>query len=171
MLIRRLLAVPVLLTVAACSSTASSATPPAATPSSTASASTSASASASAAASGSATEAGKIEAEDSSLGTILVDEAGNTIYWFGDDVKGTSNCSGECIANWPPVVASGTPETSDDVTAKLGTITRDDGTAQLTVNGFPAYYFAGDQEAGDTNGQGLFDKWFVIAPDGKPIKS
>jgi predicted lipoprotein with Yx(FWY)xxD motif len=48
---------------------------------------------------------------------------------------------------------------------------RDDGTSQLTVNGFPAYYFAGDSKAGDTNGQGLFDKWFVFDPAGKPIKA
>jgi predicted lipoprotein with Yx(FWY)xxD motif len=57
------------------------------------------------------------------------------------------------------------------VTAELGTITRDDGTVQLTVNGFPAYYFAADSAAGDTNGQGVGDVWWVFGADGEPIES
>jgi predicted lipoprotein with Yx(FWY)xxD motif len=167
MLVRRFLAVPLLLLVAACSATGSSATPAAATPTSAGSSSAAASASESAAASSVA----EIDAEDSSLGKILVDDQGMTIYFFTPDQQGKSTCTGDCLANWPAVPADTTPEAGGNVTAKLGTFTRDDGTSQLTVNGFPAYYFAGDTKAGDTNGQGLFDKWFVFDPAGTPIKA
>ena len=170
MSMRRFLAVPVLLALAACSATGSSTTPAAATPSSAA-ASTSASTSASASASASGGGAGEIEAEDSDLGTILVDAEGNTIYFFDNDEKGVSNCSGDCQANWPPVVADATPDAGSGVTAKLGTFMRDDGTSQLTVNGFPAYHFAGDQSAGDTNGQAVGGIWWVFGADGDPIKN
>jgi len=81
-----------------------------------------------------------------------------------------SNCNADCLANWPPVEASGSPTAGDGVTAELGTIDRDDGTTQLTVNGFPAYFFAGDQAAGDTNGQGVSDVWWVFGADGEPIE-
>jgi predicted lipoprotein with Yx(FWY)xxD motif len=170
MLVRRFLAVPLLLLVAACSATGSSATPAAATPTSAGSSSAAASASESAAASA-GTSVAEIDAEDSSLGKILVDDQGMTIYFFTPDQQGKSTCTGDCLANWPAVPAGTTPEAGGNVTAKLGTFTRDDGTSQLTVNGFPAYYFAGDTKAGDTNGQGLFDKWFVFDPAGTPIKA
>jgi predicted lipoprotein with Yx(FWY)xxD motif len=167
----RLLAVPafLILVLAACSA-GSSATPGAATPTSATSSSAAASASQSAPASA-GTSVAEIDAEDSSLGKILVDDGGMTIYFFTPDQENKSTCTGDCLANWPAVPAETTPEAGGNVTATLGTFMRDDGTSQLTVNGFPAYYFAGDTKAGDTNGQGLFDKWFVFDPAGKPIKS
>jgi len=108
---------------------------------------------------------------DSDLGQILTDADGNTIYFFANDEEGVSNCTGDCLANWPPVEASGTPSAADGVTADLGTMDRDDGTTQLTVNGYPAYYFAHDEAAGDTNGQGQGDVWWVFGADGEPIES
>jgi predicted lipoprotein with Yx(FWY)xxD motif len=108
---------------------------------------------------------------ESDLGQILTDADGLTIYYFANDTEGVSNCSGECLANWPPVEADGEPVAGDGVDAELGTFERDDGTVQLTVNGFPAYYFAGDAEAGDTNGQGVSDVWWVFGADGEPIES
>jgi predicted lipoprotein with Yx(FWY)xxD motif len=107
---------------------------------------------------------------ESDLGQILTDADGLTIYYFANDTEGVSNCSGDCLANWPAVEISGTPTAGDGVTAELGTITRDDGTTQLTVNGFPAYLFAGDAAAGDTNGQGVNDVWWVFGADGEPIE-
>ena len=91
---------------------------------------------------------------DSDFGAILTDADGMTIYFFANDTEGTSNCEDDCLANWPPVEAEENPTAGDGVTAELGTIERSDGTRQLTVNGFPAYYFAGDAAAGDVNGQG-----------------
>jgi len=168
MRVRRLLAVPLpLIVILAACSAGSSQTPAAATPSAVTS--TSAAASASAASSAAGGSVAEIDAEDSSLGKILVDDQGNTIYFFSADEEGDSTCTGDCLANWPAVKADATPEAGGSVTATLGIFMRDDGTSQLTVNGYPAYYFAGDKKAGDTNGQGLFDKWYVFDPAGKPI--
>ena len=107
---------------------------------------------------------------ESDLGQILTDADGNTIYYFANDSEGTSSCAGDCLANWPPVPAEGTPSPGAGVTAELGTATATDGTTMLTVNGFPAYYFAGDQAPGDTNGQGVGDVWYVFGPDGEPVE-
>jgi predicted lipoprotein with Yx(FWY)xxD motif len=111
-----------------------------------------------------------IQAADSDLGQILTDADGLTIYYFANDAEGVSNCADDCLANWPPVEVSGSAEAGEGVTADLGTITRDDGATQLTVNGFPAYYFSGDAAAGDTNGQGVGEVWWVFGADGEPIE-
>jgi predicted lipoprotein with Yx(FWY)xxD motif len=110
-------------------------------------------------------------AASSDLGDILTDADGMTIYFFASDTEGVSNCEDDCLANWPPVEVDGEPEGGEGVDADLGTIERSDGTVQLTVNGFPAYYFAGDAAAGDTNGQGVGDVWWVFGADGEPIES
>jgi len=108
---------------------------------------------------------------DSDFGAILTDADGVTIYFFANDTEGTSNCEDDCLANWPAVEAEDNPTAGDGVTAELGTIERSDGTRQLTVNGFPAYYFAGDAAAGDVNGQGQGDVWWVFGADGEHIES
>ncbi|HEU5324825.1 MAG TPA: hypothetical protein VFV59_02985 [Candidatus Limnocylindria bacterium] len=108
---------------------------------------------------------------DSDLGQILTDADGNVIYYFANDEEGVSNCEGDCLSNWPPVPVSGDPSAGDGVSAELGTIDGNDGSTQLTVNGYPAYYFAGDQAAGDTNGQGVGGIWWVFGADGEPIES
>lgn len=171
MSVRRFLAIPLFLLLAACSSTGSSATAGAATPSPEASASMAHSMEASASAAASVAEGAQIEADDSDLGTILVDAEGNTIYFFANDEEGVSNCTGECLANWPPVLSEGTPEAGDGVSAELGTIPRPGGTPQVTVNGFPAYYFVGDSAPGDTTGQGVGGIWWVFGADGEPIEN
>jgi predicted lipoprotein with Yx(FWY)xxD motif len=107
---------------------------------------------------------------DSDLGSILTDADGMTIYFFANDTEGTSTCEGECLENWPPVEAEDNPVAGQGVTAELGTIERSDGTTQLTINDYPAYYFAGDSAPGDTNGQGVGEVWFVFGADGEPIE-
>ncbi|MFF3935513.1 SCO0930 family lipoprotein [Streptomyces phaeofaciens] len=107
------------------------------------------------------------------LGKILTDGNGKTLYRFDSDTAEPpkSNCDGDCATAWPPV-------TADDVTAGdgidkslLGEVTRSDGTKQLTVAGWPAYYYAKDASAGDTSGQGVGNKWFALTADGKKAKS
>jgi predicted lipoprotein with Yx(FWY)xxD motif len=156
------------LVLAACS-TAGSGSTSATASASASSAAESASASASESASASAGGAATVTLANSSLGQILTDGAGRTIYRFTPDSANTSSCTGGCLDNWPPLtVPSGeTPTAGDGVTGDLGTITRDDGSTQVTVNGFPVYYFAGDAAAGDVNGQGVGGKWFVITADGE----
>lgn len=109
-----------------------------------------------------------IQTADSPLGTILVDSEGMTLYMFDNDSDGESVCYDDCAANWPPL--EGPVEAGDGVDASLlGTTERTDGTMQVTYAGMPLYYFAADQAAGDTNGQGVGDVWWVVQPDGTPV--
>lgn len=101
-------------------------------------------------------------------GPILVDADGLTLYTFDNDIagSGTSACTGGCTAAWPPAtvaVASATPTASDDATGEVGTITRDDGTTQVTYKGKPLYRFVNDAAPGDTNGAGV-PNWAIAVP-------
>ena len=104
------------------------------------------------------------------LGKFLVDSQGRTVYLFQKDSNGESACSGECATQWPPVRATGTPTVGKGLTAsKVGTTARSDGKPQVTYNGHPLYMFAGDQKAGELNGQGLSAfgaSWYVLTPAG-----
>jgi predicted lipoprotein with Yx(FWY)xxD motif len=115
----------------------------------------------------------EVESEDSALGTILVDSKGNTLYVFMQDTSDVSTCTGDCAASWPALIAKGEVKAGgggDVDESLLGTSPRDDGTMQVTYNGHPLYHFSGDAAAGDTNGQGIGDVWFVVSPTGDPIK-
>lgn len=110
---------------------------------------------------------------DSDLGEIVVDGAGMTVYMFTKDTQGSgeSVCAGDCLAKWPPVGSAADVPVVDGVTGELGTITATDGSTQVTLNGWPLYYFAGDAAAGDTTGQAVGDVWWVLSPAGEPITS
>jgi predicted lipoprotein with Yx(FWY)xxD motif len=101
-----------------------------------------------------------------SIGTVLVASNGMTVYTFTQDVKdsGKSACNTGCITTWPALtVASGaTPSGGTGVTGKLGTITRDDGTVQVTYNGMPLYFFKNDKAPGDSNG--VYQNWEAVKP-------
>jgi predicted lipoprotein with Yx(FWY)xxD motif len=113
----------------------------------------------------------EVETEDSSLGTILTDSDGNTLYVFLADTDGDSTCYDDCAENWPALRARGELEAGDGVDASLlGTTERTDGVLQVTYAGQPLYFFAGDQQPGDTNGQAVGDVWFAVAPDGAPVQ-
>lgn len=113
-----------------------------------------------------------VSARSTSLGTILVDSKGHTIYVFANDKANMSNCSGACAADWPPVTVSGTaPGSVPGVPGSIGSITRSDGSHQLTVASHPLYTFSGDSSAGQTNGQGINlngGVWTVVSPAGAP---
>jgi predicted lipoprotein with Yx(FWY)xxD motif len=104
------------------------------------------------------------------LGNILVDAQGMTLYVFGADTPGTSNCNGACAQNWPPLtVASGNPVAGSGVTGTLDVIARSDGTRQVTRDGMPLYTFAVDKQPGDTSGQGVNafgGVWTVVPASG-----
>ena len=158
--------------VAACSSGgggAASASAPAASvaPSASASEAPAASESASAAA------GAEIKLADSSLGQIIVDGAGKTLYMFTPDEGGTPTCYDDCATAWPPLLAddaaSVTAGTGLDA-SKITVVDRTDGGKQVKYGNWTLYYFANDAAAGDVNGQGLNDKWYVVGADGEPIK-
>lgn len=99
--------------------------------------------------------------------SYLVGPTGMSLYFFDNDTEATSNCSDGCLDNWPALTV---PESMDPtaVAAAGGTldvITRDDdGTHQVTYNGLPLYYFAGDSLPGDTNGDGVGGVWTLATP-------
>lgn len=104
------------------------------------------------------------ETMNAKLGAILVTSKGLTLYRFTPDTATTSACNAGCAPIWPPLtVPAGTttPTGATGITG-LGTIRRSDGTVQVTYKGHPLYMYSGDTAAGQTNGQGLFGKWFAL---------
>ncbi|MFC9247492.1 SCO0930 family lipoprotein [Streptomyces sp. NPDC057136] len=115
-------------------------------------------------------EAGQLAVWDSkSLGKVLTDSAGFTLYRFDKDTASppASNCEGECAKTWPVVPAGNAVAAAGTDAALLGEVVRADGTKQLTVAGWPMYRYAKDTGPGDANGQGVGGTWFAAAPDGK----
>jgi predicted lipoprotein with Yx(FWY)xxD motif len=114
-----------------------------------------------------------VDVASGSLGNILVDAQGRTVYLFKKDSGPKSTCFGACATNWPPVRASGTPTVGTGVSAsKVATIARPDGARQVTYSGHPLYLFAGDSKPGDTNGQGVKAfgaAWLALSATGRAI--
>jgi predicted lipoprotein with Yx(FWY)xxD motif len=115
-----------------------------------------------------------ISVGSNSLGQILVGANGKTLYLFEADTSTKSTCSGACAQAWPPLTTAGSPKAAGGVSASLlGTTTRSDGTAQVTYNGHPLYYFVSDTKAGDTTGEGstaFGAGWDVVSPAGDKIE-
>lgn len=116
---------------------------------------TSGTAAASPASSRASRQAAMLKSGKTSLGTVLTNAQGRTLYWFAIDTSSASKCTGACASTWPPV--TGTPELGAGVTAHgtLGTIKRSNGSAQATWKGHPLYTFSGDSAAGQANGNGV----------------
>ena len=105
-----------------------------------------------------------VKSASNPLGTILVDSQGMTLYHLSGEQNGKFICtSSACVGVWHPLIApsSGTP--SGEV-GSLGTVKRPDGSVQVTYRGTPLYTFTGDQQAGETKGQGIKDvgTWSVV---------
>jgi predicted lipoprotein with Yx(FWY)xxD motif len=105
-----------------------------------------------------------VKSASSSLGTILVDSQGMTLYHLSGEQNGKFICtSSACLGVWHPLIApsSGTP--SGEV-GSLATVKRPEGTMQVTYKGTPLYTFTGDQQSGETKGQGIKDvgTWSVV---------
>ncbi len=100
-----------------------------------------------------------------SLGNIIVDGKGMTVYYYQPDVpnSGVSSCTGGCLNNWPAVTAYGMTPVVANITAKITEIAT---SQQIVVNGRPIYTFIGDKKPGDTNGQGIGGIWYVVSPAG-----
>ncbi len=96
---------------------------------------------------------------------ILVDGDGFTLYFFTRDVSGESACEGSCLSTWPAFHVSSIDAGTGLDEADFGTITRGDGDMQTTYKGWPLYYYASDNAAGQTNGEGVGNVWFVGKPD------
>jgi predicted lipoprotein with Yx(FWY)xxD motif len=98
------------------------------------------------------------------FGMVLTGPNGLTLYTHAGDTASTSTCTGSCATAWPPLAASGQPMAGAGVTGKLGTLTRADGTTQVSYAGLPLYYWEGDKKPGDVTGNGV--EGFAVATVG-----
>jgi predicted lipoprotein with Yx(FWY)xxD motif len=112
--------------------------------------------------------------ENDRIGTFVTDGAGRTLYRFDNDQAKPpkATCNGDCATAWPPLLIKSPgkifPTGIDPKT--IGYVERADGHCQVTINGWPVYYFIADNKPGDINGQGLNGTWFAITPDGGRTK-
>jgi predicted lipoprotein with Yx(FWY)xxD motif len=107
---------------------------------------------------------------DSSLGKIVVDGSGRTLYAFTKDANGTSTCLDACANAWPPAIVTGDVAVQGLDQSLFTTAPRPDGSMQLKMGKWPLYTFSGDAAPGDVNGQGSGGSWFVVGQDGKLVK-
>ena len=107
-----------------------------------------------------------------SLGRVIVDSKGRTLYLFEKDTSRRSACSGQCAQYWPPLLTHGAPAARTGVKQSLlGKIRRADGTQQVTYAGHPLYLYAGDSALRqiEGSGNGTDGTWFAVTPDLKPV--
>ena len=120
------------------------------------------------------TSGARVSAASSSLGKIIVDGRGRTLYLFEKDKRGHSACSGACATFWPPLVTHGKPIAGRRAKQSLiGTIRRASGARQVTYAGHPLYRYVQDTKPGQTSGEGsqLFGAgWDALSPAGKKIE-
>ena len=152
---------------AACAGSVSPTSPPASTATATAAPTAAATAAPTTAAAGLTLAV----ATNATLGKYVTGANGMSLYIFEKDTGTTSACSGQCAATWPAleVTALSDVTAGAGVTGALGTITGTDGKLQVTLDGHPLYYFKGDAAAGDINGQGLNNVWYLAGPDGSSV--
>lgn len=108
------------------------------------------------------------------LGKVVVSGSGRTVYVYDADHQGTTSsaCTGACRAAWPPVTFHGTARTRlevEGVTGKVGSIAVSPGVRQVTLAGWPLYYYAGDAQAGDVGGQASGGTWWVVDAEGTRV--
>jgi predicted lipoprotein with Yx(FWY)xxD motif len=102
-----------------------------------------------------------------SLGSVLVNAKGLTLYLYGGDSASHLGCTGACTRTWPPLPGPATATGAAKASA-IGTVKRGSGT-QVTYDGHPLYTFAGDSKAGQTGGEGITlagKKWYAVSPSG-----
>ena len=106
-----------------------------------------------------------IQVRSTAQGTVLTDSEGRTLYFFTRDTDGNSACTGGCISNWPAFSDTDLTVADGLDASYFGSINRPEGGTQVTYKGWPLYYFANDNAAGDVNGENVGGVWFVAKPD------
>ncbi|MGK5444377.1 hypothetical protein ACSNN7_21510 [Micromonospora sp. URMC 105] len=103
------------------------------------------------------------------MGNVVTDQEGWILYRFDKDSDDppSSNCVDKCAQVWPPALTDGNPQLQGVSDDKVGTVTRQDGTRQITIGGWPVYRYIGDKKPGQWKGQGVGGTWFVVDPNGK----
>lgn len=106
--------------------------------------------------------------EGTGIGDVVTDADGYTLYMYTQDGSDppTATCAGDCARQWPPALDEGGAPPEGIDADLVGSVERDDGEAQLTLDGWPLYRYAGDVEPGDVNGEGAGGLWHAVAPGG-----
>jgi len=116
-----------------------------------------------------ATSGAVIGTRSTSVGTVLVNAQGKTLYWFAIDTATASKCTGSCATYWPPVIGTPSAAAGAKLTMGFGTVKRSGGQLQATYDGHPLYTYAGDTSAGQTSGNGKNlsgGYWWAMTPSG-----
>ncbi len=117
-----------------------------------------------------AAAASGLHVADTSLGKVLVDARGETVYMFTPDSSGKSTCDSSCLQYWPPVAPG---KAASTVTGKVASTSTTAGGQIATVGGWPVYTFTQDQKPGDVTGEGFSDfggVWYAVSASGQPVK-
>lgn len=109
-----------------------------------------------------------VVADVASVGQVITDQNGMTLYRFDKDTAKPpkSNCDGDCAKAWPPVLATGDVQVQGIDKNLVGKVTRSDGTEQITVGGWALYRYAKDTKAGEATGQGVGGAWYAANAKG-----
>lgn len=111
-----------------------------------------------------------VQVGETSLGNVLVNGEGRTLYAFTQDSDGAPTCTGDCAATWPALLVEAEPVVGEGIDpAVISTVDGAEGGTQVVADGQPLYTFSGDTAAGDVNGQELGGVWFAVGPDGTLI--
>jgi len=112
--------------------------------------------------------AATVSVRHTSLGDVLVDARGRTLYAFAGDTGGTSTCTGTCATTWPPYTVTKTVTAGKGLDATTLHTVMTAGATQVVAGRWPLYHFVGDTAAGDVTGQGV-ERFFVVRPDGSMV--
>lgn len=111
-----------------------------------------------------------VSVRPTSLGPVLVDSRGHTLYAFDLDKGAKSNCTGVCTSEWFPFLTAAKPLTAGGVpAAKLGLARRASGKWQVMFSGHLLYFFAGDTAAGQVHGASIAH-WAALSRTGAKLK-
>ena len=107
--------------------------------------------------------------QDPGVGSFLVDGQGRSLYALASD-DGDASCTGDCLESWQPFISSGRPiGRAGVVPGFLSTVEGPGGESQVAYRGAPLFYYVGDEEPGEANGQGGDDIWFLVSQTGDPV--
>jgi predicted lipoprotein with Yx(FWY)xxD motif len=108
--------------------------------------------------------AAALKTETTRAGTVLASSRGLTLYYYSEDKphSGKSACTGTCATAWPPLAAPVKAPAGVRLPGRLGVITRPNGVKQVTLNGYPLYFYVGDKAPGQAKGNGIGGSWHVI---------
>jgi predicted lipoprotein with Yx(FWY)xxD motif len=122
---------------------------------------------------GNNTPGATVTARSTSMGKVLTNSAGKTLYLLTADTASKLACTGSCVQLWIPLMApsSGAPQAGSGVTGALSTVSRDSG-KQVTIAGHPLYTYTADGSPGDVSGQGVTSfggTWYAVDTSGQAV--